>query len=286
MDTSRLTQFHKDLAEWGITLTAKQDEQFLKFYELLLEWNSFMNLTAITEFDEVMKKHFLDSLSFIHYLKKNPYVSLKNNSSKNVIPAFEKCNDSDIDSVNAEIKLSINEHMDSLSKLSFTMIDVGTGAGFPGLPLAILFPSAKFTLMDSLNKRIKFLNEVITQLGLTNVETVHSRAEDLARNPEYREKFDYSVSRAVANLSTLSEYCLPFVKVEGKFISYKSERLSEELVAAENAIVTLGGIVKDQIDFQLPESDIYRNLLVIQKMKPTSKKYPRKAGLPAKEPLK
>jgi 16S rRNA (guanine527-N7)-methyltransferase len=248
MDTSKLTQFHKDLAEWGITLTAKQDEQFLKFYELLVEWNSFMNLTAITEFDEVMKKHFLDSLSFIHYLKKDVDIS-------------------------------------KLSCMKFTMIDVGTGAGFPGLPLAILFPEAKFTLMDSLNKRIKFLNEVIQQLGLTNVETVHSRAEDLARNPKYRECYDYAVSRAVANLSTLSEYCLPFVKVEGKFISYKSELLSEELKVAEKPITILGGIVEDQIDFYLPTSDIYRNLLIIQKMKSTSKKYPRKAGLPSKEPL-
>lgn len=263
MNTSRLTQFHKDLAEWGITLTSKQDEQFLKYYELLVEWNSFMNLTAITEFDEVMKKHFLDSMSFIHYLKKYDYVSSKSNES------------GDIE----------NNILRNLQEQNFTMIDVGTGAGFPGLPLAILFPKAKFTLMDSLNKRIKFLNEVILQLGLTNVETVHSRAEDLARNPKYRESYDYVVSRAVANLATLSEYCLPFVKMDGKFISYKSERLSEELTVAEKAITILGGITKDQIDFQLPASDIYRNLLVIQKMKSTSKKYPRKAGLPSKEPL-
>lgn len=272
MDTTQLTQFHKDLAEWGITLTSKQDEQFLKFYELLVEWNSFMNLTAITQFDEVMKKHFLDSLSFVHYLKKYGFIS----SEKN-------CND--------ELsKKALDEKcetiiLDSLSKQEFTLIDVGTGAGFPGIPLAILFPKAKFTLMDSLNKRIKFLNEVIEQLELSNVETVHSRAEDLARNPRYRECYDYVVSRAVANLSTLSEYCLPFVKVEGKFISYKSERLSEELTVAEKPITILGGLVKDQIDFKLPNSDIYRNLLVIQKMKSTSKKYPRKAGLPSKEPL-
>ena len=256
MDTSKLTQFHKDLEEWGITLTSKQDEQFLKFYELLVEWNSFMNLTAITEFDEVMKKHFLDSLSFVHYIKK--YCLAQEESQSNIT---------------------------GLEEQKFTMIDVGTGAGFPGIPLAILFPKAKFTLMDSLNKRIKFLNEVISQLGLTNIETVHSRAEDLARNTNYREAYDFAVSRAVANLSTLSEYCLPFVKTKGKFISYKSERLSEELLMAENAISLLGGMVKDQIDFQLPESDIYRNLLIIEKVKSTSKKYPRKAGLPAKEPL-
>ena len=257
MNISDLTQFHKDLSEWGITLSDKQDQQFLKFYELLIEWNSFMNLTAITEFDEVMKKHFLDSLSFIHYLRKQGIVSTEDNSK----------NESD------------------LSNQKFTMIDIGTGAGFPGIPLTILFPNAKFTLMDSLNKRIKFLNEVILQLGLTNVETVHSRAEDLARNPKYREQHDYAVSRAVANLSTLSEYCLPFVRPEGFFISYKSERLSEELTVAKKAIDILGGMVKDQIDFQLPESDIYRNLLVIHKVKPTPKKYPRKAGLPSKEPL-
>ncbi len=266
MGTTGLTQFHKDLAEWGITLTEKQDKQFLKFYELLVEWNSFMNLTAITEFDEVMKKHFLDSLSFVHYIKR--YYSFSDNKITKV--GIKKDN---------EFDTSI------LSQMKFTMIDVGTGAGFPGIPLAILFPEAEFTLMDSLNKRIKFLNEVILQLGLSNVETVHSRAEDLARNSKYREQYDFAVSRAVANLSTLSEYCLPFVKPTGNFVSYKSERLSEELVAAEKTISILGGTVKDQIDFQLPESDIYRNLLIIEKVKPTSKKYPRKAGLPSKEPL-
>lgn len=277
MDTSKLTQFHKDLAEWGITLTSKQDEQFLKFYELLVEWNSFMNLTAITEFDEVMKKHFLDSMSFVHYVK-NYYCTTNNEITK-----VSK----NIDIVSDDKSAGAHKKFDCsyLSQLKFTMIDVGTGAGFPGIPLAILFPEAKFTLMDSLNKRIKFLNEVIFQLGLTNVETIHSRAEDLARNAKYREQYDYVVSRAVANLSTLSEYCLPFVKPTGNFVSYKSERLSEELVAAEKAISILGGTVKDQIDFQLPESDIYRNLLIIEKIKPTSKKYPRKAGLPSKEPL-
>ncbi len=277
MDTSKLTQFHKDLAEWGITLTSKQDEQFLKFYELLVEWNSFMNLTAITDFDEVMKKHFLDSMSFVHYVK-NYYCTTDNKITKV---------DKNMDIVSDDKSTGAHKEFDCsyLPQLKFTMIDVGTGAGFPGIPLAILFPEAKFTLMDSLNKRIKFLNEVILQLGLTNVETIHSRAEDLARNSKYREQYDYAVSRAVANLSTLSEYCLPFVKPTGNFVSYKSERLSEELVAAEKAISLLGGTVKDQIDFQLPESDIYRNLLILEKVKPTSKKYPRKAGLPSKEPL-
>lgn len=269
MDISKLTQFHKDLAEWGITLTDKQDEQFLKFYELLVEWNSFMNLTAITEFDEVMKKHFLDSLSFIHFLKKHQFDS-------NCLD----CNDT------MNLKEDSADFIKNIQGQKFTMIDVGTGAGFPGIPLAIFFPNAKFTLMDSLNKRIKFLNEVIKELKITNVETVHSRAEDLAKNIQYRERFDYAVSRAVANLSTLTEYCLPFVKVGGNFISYKSERLADEISQANNSITILGGKIADQIDFNLPQSDIYRNLLVIHKNKATPKKYPRKAGLPAKEPLK
>ncbi len=249
MDLGRLQTFHNDLKEWNIELSAKQDEQFLTFYELLIEWNSFMNLTAITDFDEVMKKHFLDSLAFVRFL------DTSDNEKK------------------------------SFSEYSFCMIDVGTGAGFPGIPLAILFPNAKFVLMDSLNKRIKFLNEVKDRLGLTNVECVHSRAEDLARNVDYREKFDFAVSRAVANLSTLAEYCIPFVKVNGVFVSYKSEKLQEELLSAKSAMHLLSVRELNQISFILPDSDINRCLLALQKTSPTSKKYPRKAGLPSKEPL-
>ena len=236
-DTS---QFEKDLAELGIELTDRQIEKFLLYYEMLIEWNGFMNLTAITEYDEVMKKHFIDSLS--------------------LIKAYD---------LSQERKV----------------IDIGTGAGFPGLVLKIAFPQLEITLLDSLNKRIQFLDAVIQNLSLTGVETVHGRAEDYAKPGKLRECFDLAVSRAVSNLSTLSEYCLPFVKQGGYFISYKSEKISEEAEAAQNAIVLLGGKIQKQIDFTLPDSDIYRNFLLIEKISGTPKKYPRKAGLPSKEPL-
>ena len=167
-----------------------------------------------------------------------------------------------------------------------SLIDVGTGAGFPGLVLKIAFPGCRVTLLDSLNKRIQFLNAVIKELGLTDVEAIHGRAEDLARQGELRESFDLCVSRAVANLATLSEYCLPFVKKGGFFISYKSEKISEEMAEAENAIVLLGGKAEEKKEFLLPDSDIYRCLFVIKKVRETPKKYPRKAGLPGKEPLR
>jgi len=234
------TQFEKDLSEIGVTLTEQQINQFLRYYELLVEWNEKMNLTAITTYDEVMKKHFVDSLSLIK-------------------------------------TYDISKHV--------KVIDVGTGAGFPGLALKIAYPALQVTLLDSLNKRINFLNEVIAQLGLTGVETVHGRAEDFAKPNMLREKFDLCVSRAVANMSTLSEYCLPFVKVGGEFISYKSEKIDEEMSKAKNAISILGGKLQRNEEFYLPDSDIYRNLVVIKKTKETPKKYPRKAGLPSKEPL-
>lgn len=234
-------QFESDILNLGIKLSKKQISQFLKYYELLVEWNGFMNLTAITEYDEAMKKHFVDSLS--------------------LIKAFDVSKEASV-------------------------IDVGTGAGFPGLALKIAYPNLKITLLDSLNKRINFLNEVIIQLGLSGIEAIHGRAEDFAKPGKLREKFDLCVSRAVANLSTLSEYCLPYVKVGGEFISYKSEKMEEEINAAKNAIYVLGGKIQGCEEFYLPDSDIYRNLVVIKKVRETPKKYPRKAGLPSKEPLK
>lgn len=235
------TQFKKDLSEIGVSLTENQIQQFLIYYEMLIEWNNVMNLTAITEFDEVMKKHFVDSLSLI--------------KATNV-------------------------------QESKKVIDVGTGAGFPGLALKIAYPNLQITLLDSLNKRIQFLDAVISKLNLQNIETIHGRAEDFAKPDKLREKFDLCVSRAVANLSTLSEYCLPFVKIGGEFISYKSEKIAEEIEDANKAISILGGKISGQIEFQLPGSDIYRNLFIIEKVKETPKKYPRKAGLPGKEPIR
>ena len=226
-------------SEIGINLNDNQLDKFQKYYEILIEKNKVMNLTAITEVNDVVTKHFVDSISLINYFELN----------------------------NKKI------------------IDVGTGAGFPGIPLAIILENTEFTLMDSLNKRINFLNEVIKLCDLNNVATIHSRAEDLGRNIEYREKFDICVSRAVANLSTLLEYCIPFVKVGGSFISYKSGNVDEELDASKSAQTKLSCIIDKKISFTLNGTDMSRSFVKFDKKGTLSKKYPRQAGKPKKEPL-
>lgn len=231
----------KGAESFGIQLTVQQKDQFFEYYRLLVQWNEFMNLTAITEMEEVMEKHFVDSL------------------------ALSKA---------AEV-----------GKIE-TLIDVGTGAGFPGIPLKIAYPHLRVVLLDSLNKRVKFLSTVIETLGLTNIQAVHGRAEDAARQKAYREQFDAAVSRAVANMASLSEYCLPFIKVGGVFVPYKSGNIEEELKDAGKAVKTLGGTIRRVEKFQLPDTDIERSLVLIKKTERTDKRYPRKAGLPSKEPIR
>ena len=232
--------FDIKLRKLGIVLTEKMKEQFDRYFELLVEWNRIMNLTGITDYNEVNEKHFLDSLAIVKV-----------------------------------------QDMEMIS----TVIDIGTGAGFPGIPLKIVYPHLKVTLLDSLNKRIKFLNCVIQELALEDISALHGRAEDFAKRGEYRERYDLCVSRAVANLATLSEYCLPYVKRNGLFVSSKSGEIEEELCKSEKAVSVLGGKIEKVEKFCLPESDISRSFVMIRKDRSTPGRFPRKAGLPSKEPL-
>jgi len=241
MEQRNNSAFLADLKEWNIKLSETQLMQLEKYYEMLIEKNKVMNLTAITEYEDVLKKHFLDSLALNQLMK--------------------------------------------MEGKKVKVLDMGTGAGFPGIPLKIAFPQLEITLMDSLNKRIVFLQEVISELGLTDITAIHGRAEEVALKPEYREKFDFCISRAVARLVSLSEFCLPFVKQGGYFIPYKSGEIKEELQEAKFAIRELGGEYRKTYEYQLPNSDIERTLILIEKVKQTPKKYPRAGGKPLKQPL-
>ena len=225
----------------GLELTEDKYNKFIKYMRLLQEWNEKINLTAIVEDEEIVKKHFIDCMK-----------AFKRDEFKN----------------------------------AKTLIDVGTGAGFPGLPIAIMREELNVTLLDSLNKRINFLNTVVSELGLKNVTTIHSRAEDGARKKELREAFDIATSRAVANMSVLSEFCLPYVKVGGNFIALKGPAVDEEINDSRNAIGTLGGKLIDICEVTIEESDLKHNLVVVNKVKECPKTYPRKAGSITKKPIK
>lgn len=235
-----LTILEEGCRELGITLDEIQKKQFTDFYEYLVEKNKVMNLTGITEFQEVLVKHFLDSLACVKAV--------------------------------------------DMSRIKRIM-DIGTGAGFPGVPLKIAFPHLEACLLDSLKKRVNFLEETFQMLKLENITAIHGRAEEYAKNKQYRETYDLCVSRAVSNLATLSEYCLPYVKTGGYLISYKSGTVQEEVEQAQKAVKILGGKIQDVVYFQLPDSEIQRSLVVIEKIKATPGRYPRKAGTPLKEPL-
>jgi len=231
----------KSAEDVGLQLTSEQYEKFIIYMRLLQEWNEKINLTAIVEDEEVIKKHFIDS-----------------------IKAFKR----------------------DEFKTAKTLIDVGTGAGFPGLPIAIMKDDINVTLLDSLNKRINFLNTVINKLGLSNVTTIHSRAEDGARNIKLRENFDIVTSRAVANMSVLSEFCLPYVKINGNFIALKGPSVDQEIKESIGAIKILGGELVDICEVNIEGTELRHNLVVVKKIKECSKKYPRKAGSITKNPLK
>lgn len=237
----KIKDYVEQITEGQVLLTDVQLVQFEQYYDRLIEKNKVMNLTAITEREDVILKHFIDSLALARYVK-----------------LWEK---------------------------EYKIIDVGTGAGFPGIPLKIAFPNLQVTLFDSLNKRIKFLQEMIDTLKLKEITAVHGRAEEGARDKNMREKYDFAVSRAVANMAVLSEYCIPFVKVGGYFIPYKTGTVEEEITQGKKAIQILGGKIEKIEKLMLPDSDISRSFVFIKKEKQTPKAYPRKAGTVSKQPL-
>lgn len=228
----------KEAKKIKVIVTDEKAEKFYNYMLSLLEWNKKINLTAITEPNDVILKHFVDSFTIHDYIKKDA-----------------------------------------------KMIDVGTGAGFPGVPLAILRDDIRVTLIDSLQKRINFLNEIIATLGLQNIEAIHTRAEELAQNEKYREQYDVVTSRAVANMSTLLEYMLPFSKVEGVCVCMKGSNVEEELASAEKAARVLGGRLEKREEFFLSNQDNKRNIIIIRKISNTPKQYPRGQGKPAKMPI-
>jgi 16S rRNA (guanine527-N7)-methyltransferase len=225
----------------GITLTKHQIQQFEDYFNMLIATNEHVNLTAITEKNDVYLKHFYDSLTISFYEQ-------------------------------------------DLQTAEKTLIDIGTGAGFPSLPLKIVFPQLKITMVDSLQKRINFLQEVVTTLDLSGVEIIHGRAEDIGQNLRYREAFDYATARAVARTSVLAEYTLPFVKKGGKFIVMKGAAAQQELADGKQALATLGGVLHDEFEFSLPNGDV-RYIQIVNKNKKTPKQYPRQAGTPSKKPI-
>lgn len=234
-----IEKMQKKSAFLSVRFSVKQVEQFFEYMNLLLEWNERMNLTAITDPEEIILKHFIDSITILKNIENNAKIA-----------------------------------------------DVGTGAGFPGIPLSIMRPDLKITLVDSLNKRLIFLQEVVNKLELKNVNIIHARAEEFGQNKKYRENFNVATSRAVANLATLSEYLIPLVKVGGKVVAMKASELQEEVENARNAINVLGGKIETIEEFNLPQSDIGRTIVIIRKEKQTPNKYPRKPGTPSKEPIK
>lgn len=233
--------FRQELAKIGIDLSDEQMNQFKIYYELLVEWNQKINLTAITELEEVYLKHFYDSITLATTL--------------------------------------------DLGKESYSLCDVGAGAGFPSIPIKIVYPNLEISIVDSLNKRIKFLTLLCDELKLENVNLYHDRAETFGQNKAHRETYDFVTARAVARLNVLSELCIPLVKKNGQFLALKAAKSEEEVQESKKAIATLGGKLADEIEISLPFSEDKRYIVVIDKKKETPNKYPRKPGTPNKKPL-